>query len=97
MLFNSIEFAIFLPVAFMIYWFVVNKNLKHQNLFLLVASYTFYSWWDWRFLLLLAGISFMNYFIGLNISNSIQQNKKKLWLTAGLIVNICILVSRQLI
>lgn len=61
MLFNSIEFAVFLPIVFLIYWFVVNKNLKLQNLFILGVSYLFYGWWDWRFLLLIAFTSRCSY------------------------------------
>ncbi len=49
MLFNSIEFAIFLPVVFILYWFVTSKALKLQNLLIVAASYLFYGWWDWRF------------------------------------------------
>ncbi|MCD8298156.1 MAG: MBOAT family protein, partial [Opitutae bacterium] len=51
MLFNSIEFALFLPVVFLLYWFVFNRSVKVQNLFVVAASYVFYGWWDWRFLL----------------------------------------------
>ena len=58
MLFNSIEFAIFLPIVFLLYWFVFNRNLKIQNLFVVIVSYLFYGWWDWRFLLLIAFTSF---------------------------------------
>jgi hypothetical protein len=54
MLFNSFAFAVFLPAVFLLYWFVFNRNLRLQNLFVLVASYVFYGWWDWRFLLLIA-------------------------------------------
>ena len=50
--FNSIGFAVFLPVVFLSYWFVFNRNLRVQNLFILLASYFFYGWWDWRFLIL---------------------------------------------
>lgn len=46
MLFNSIEFAVFLPLVFLLYWFVCQKSLKLQNAFLLLASYLFYGWWD---------------------------------------------------
>jgi alginate O-acetyltransferase complex protein AlgI len=49
MLFNSFEFLLFFPVVFLLYWFVFQKNLKAQNAFILVASYLFYGWWDWRF------------------------------------------------
>ncbi|HAH73019.1 MAG TPA: membrane-bound O-acyltransferase family protein, partial [Butyricimonas virosa] len=50
MLFNSIEFLLFLPVVFLMYWYVLGKNLNIQNFFILVASYVFYGWWSWRFL-----------------------------------------------
>jgi D-alanyl-lipoteichoic acid acyltransferase DltB (MBOAT superfamily) len=65
MLFNSITFAFFLPIVFFCYWFVFNRNLRLQNLFILVASYVFYGWWDWRFLLLIAFTSFCSWGSGL--------------------------------
>lgn len=68
MLFNSIEFAIFLPIVFLLYWFVFNRNLRQQNLFVVVASYVFYGWWDWRFLLLIAFTSLCSYGSGLLIA-----------------------------
>ena len=67
MLFNSIEFAIFLPIVFLLYWFVFNRNLKIQNLFVVIVSYLFYGWWDWRFLLLIAFTSFCSWGSGLLI------------------------------
>ena len=75
MLFNSIDFAIFLPIVFLLYWFVANKNLRIQNILLLVASYIFYGWWDWRFLSLIAFSSFVDYFVGIGLSktNKIQK------------------------
>ena len=54
MLFNSPEFLVFLPIVFGLYWFVTHRHLRAQNLLLLVASYIFYGWWDWRFLGLIA-------------------------------------------
>ncbi|MDR1897665.1 MAG: MBOAT family protein [Prevotellaceae bacterium] len=53
MLFNSFDFALFLPIVFALYWFVFKNNLRLQNLFIVGASYVFYGWWDWRFLLLM--------------------------------------------
>lgn len=70
MLFNSIEFALFLPIVFALYWFVFGKNLKLQNLFVVVASYVFYGWWDWRFLFLIAFTSFCSWGSGLLIEKS---------------------------
>ena len=67
MLFNSLEFAIFLPIVFLLYWFVFHRNLKAQNLFIVAASYFFYGCWDWRFLLLIALTSFCSWGSGLLI------------------------------
>ena len=67
MLFNSLEFAIFLPVVFLLYWFVFNRNVKWQNLFVVAASYLFYGWWDWRFLFLIAFTSLCSWGSGLLI------------------------------
>ena len=91
MLFNSIEFAIFLPIVFLLYWFVTNKNLKAQNILLLIASYVFYGWWDWRFLFLLVLLSLANYFIGIGIENNEENKKGKIWFITGLIINIGVL------
>lgn len=66
MLFNSFTFMIFLPVVFLLYWFVF-KPLKWQNLLILVASYVFYGWWDWRFLILIVITSLSSYVSGLLI------------------------------
>lgn len=91
MLFNSIEFAIFLPIVFVLYWFITNRNLKAQNILLLVASYAFYGWWDLRFLLLLALLSLANYFIGIGIEKNGTTKERKIWFIAGLIINIGVL------
>ena len=83
MLFNSIEFAIFLPIVFLIYWAIgyarINDLLKlrMQNAFVLVASYVFYGWWDWRFLLLIAFTSFCSWGSGLLIGRSLTQPSLK--------------------
>ncbi len=68
MLFNSPEFAIFLLVVFLLYWFVFQRNLKAQNLFVVAASYIFYGYWDWRFLLLIALTSLCSWGSGLLIA-----------------------------
>ena len=64
MLFNSFTFMIFLPVVFLLYWFVF-KRLSWQNLLILVASYVFYGWWDWRFLILIVITSASSFLSGL--------------------------------
>ncbi len=88
MLFNSLDFAIFLPVVFLIYWFVVNRKLKLQNAFLLVASYFFYGWWDWRFLSLIFFSSLVDYSVGLAMAKQQIKNKRRLLLAVSIIVNI---------
>jgi len=75
MLFNSVSFAVFLPVVFFLYWFVANKNLKTQNILLLTASYFFYACWDWRFLFLLMFSTWLDYFTGLKMFDA----KDKRW------------------
>lgn len=88
MLFNSIEFAVFLPVVFIIYWLIPEKNFKLQNIWLLISGYFFYGWWDWRFLLLLISITSLNYLIGILISDSEQKSKRKGFLILALVLNI---------
>jgi Predicted membrane protein involved in D-alanine export len=65
MLFNSIPFALFLPIVFVLYWFVFQRNLKLQNFFVVAASYVFYGWWDWRFLILIAFTSLCSWGCGM--------------------------------
>lgn len=88
MLFNSIDFAVFLPVVFLLYWFVTNKNLKIQNALLLVASYVFYGWWDWRFLSLIVFSSIVDYWVGISIEKTENTAKRKALLTTSILVNI---------
>ena len=92
MLFNSIEFAIFLPLVFLLYWFVFGKNLKLQNLFIVVASYVFYGWWDWRFLVLLAFTSLFSYGSGLLIEKCRNTPRKSKTVNVlNIVVNLLIL------
>jgi D-alanyl-lipoteichoic acid acyltransferase DltB (MBOAT superfamily) len=87
MLFNSLQFALFLPCVFAIYW-CLRRWLKWQNLFVLAASYLFYGWWDWRFLLLIALTSTLSYVSGLLIERG-QCRKTAMW--SNIAVNIAIL------
>ncbi len=91
MLFNSIEFAIFLPVVFCLYWFVLNKHLRNQNLLLLISSYIFYGWWDWRFLSLIIFSSFVDYSVGIALSKETNERKRKLLLLISIVVNLGLL------
>lgn len=88
MLFNSIEFAIFLPLVFIAYWFIANKNYKAQNILILLSSYVFYGFWDWRFLILIIFSSAIDYSIGLQLAETTVQKKRKLLLCTSLIVNL---------
>lgn len=88
MLFNSIDFAVFLPVVFLVYWFVVNRNLKLQNAFLLVASYFFYGWWDWRFLSLIFISSLVDYTVGISLAKQPKKSNRRLLLAVSIIINI---------
>lgn len=88
MLFNSIDFAIFLPITFILYWFVTNKNLKSQNLLIVIASYIFYGWWDWRFLSLILFSTVIDYSIGISLSKQENQNKRKMLLWTSILVNL---------
>lgn len=91
MLFNSVAFLIFLPLVFLFYWKVFPRNLRLQNFFVLVASYFFYGWWDWRFLLLISTSSLIDYISGIRIDESQEPSRKKFWLGVSLAVNIGLL------
>ena len=90
MLFNSLEFGIFLPIVFLLYWFVFQNSLKWQNILVLAASYFFYGWWDWRFLFLIIFSSTLDFFIGQKIYVAEGQNKKYL-LWVSLVFNLGLL------
>ncbi len=120
MLFNSFEFLLFLPIVFLLYWFVFGSyapkwlkrlgaspwlsNLKMQNFFIVVVSYIFYGWWDWRFLLLIALTSFCSWGSGVLIGSCAAtkdeeqrtkdchaDRRRKVILWANIILNLGIL------
>ena len=98
MLFNSMQFAIFLPIVFLLYWFVFDRfigktkwQLRLQNTFVVVASYVFYGWWDWRFLLLIAFTSFCSWGSGLLIGKANTKKEAKTWTTLNIVLNLGIL------
>ncbi|MBU2929546.1 MBOAT family O-acyltransferase [Winogradskyella psychrotolerans] len=88
MLFNSIDFAVFLPIVFGIYWFIVSKKLKLQNLFIVLASYVFYGWWDWRFLALIAFSTAIDYAVGVALSKQKERTTRKVLLWISIVVNL---------
>ncbi len=88
MLFNSIDFAIFLPIVFILYWFVTNKSLELPNALIVAASYVFYGWWDWRFLSLILFSSLVDYFVGLGLLKEENQTKRKFILWVSISINL---------
>ena len=92
MLFNSLAFAVFLPVVFLLYWFVFNRNLKGQNVFVVAASYFFYGWWDWRFLFLIVFTTLCSYGAGVLMEKykDAPRNKKAVHV-ANIVINLLIL------
>jgi len=91
MLFNSLEFIIFLPIVFLLYWFVFENDFRIQNLLLLISSYIFYGWWDWRFLSLIFLSTLVDYFVGLKIYNSRETKVKKIYLCLSILFNLSLL------
>jgi alginate O-acetyltransferase complex protein AlgI len=91
MLFNSLEFLIFLPIVFCLYWFVFQKNLIVQNSLLLISSYVFYGWWDYRFLSLIFLSTVVDYFVGLKIHESKTKKTKKSYLWISILFNLGLL------
>ncbi|MRH99172.1 MBOAT family protein [Kriegella sp. EG-1] len=91
MIFNSIDFAIFLPIVFSLYWFVFDKNLKYQNIVIVIASYLFYGWWDWRFLALIFVSSLIDFSVGIKLEKENGKGKRKILLWLSVIVNLGLL------
>lgn len=91
MLFNSIKFALFLPVVFILYWFIARKSLRRQNILLFIASYYFYASWDWRFLFLLMTSTLIDYFTGIRLSATENTAVRKTWLWLAIAINVGLL------
>ncbi|MBE9576427.1 MBOAT family O-acyltransferase [Flavobacterium proteolyticum] len=88
MLFNTLQYFIFLPIVFIIYWWANNKSLKLQNILLLIASYYFYACWDWRFLFLLIFSTGLDYYTGLKMYDASTIKSKKFWFWLSVVVNL---------
>jgi D-alanyl-lipoteichoic acid acyltransferase DltB (MBOAT superfamily) len=98
MLFNSIDFAIYLPIVFVLYWFIFQRNLRVQNFFLVVASYIFYGWWDWRFLILMTVTILCSYASGLLIDKArrasdttVARRRARTVVAVNIVINLLIL------
>lgn len=88
MLFNSIEFLLFLPVVFLLYWLAA-RSLRQRNVLLLAASYFFYGWWDWRFLLLIVAVTAVSYFSGLLLRRYDSRRAARRWVVAA-VATVCL-------
>lgn len=91
MFFNSFHFAIFIPIVFALYWFLANKSKSAQNGLLILASYYFYSCWDWRFLFLLVFSTLLCYYGAIKIENSKDSSTRKIWLWLCILINLAFL------
>jgi len=91
MLFNSFDFLIFLILVFILYWFVFKNQLKQQNILVLISSYVFYGWWDYRFLSLILFSTLLDYLVGHFLGKTIQPKKRKLLLWVSLLFNLGLL------
>lgn len=91
MLFNSLEFAVFLPIVFMLYWFAFNQKRKWQNLLIAASSYIFYGWWDWRFLVLIFFSTLVDFTVGKELGKTTVISKRKTLLWLSICVNLGLL------
>jgi len=92
MLFNSPAYAVFLPIVFLLYWFVFNKNQRSQNLFIVLASFFFYGWCDWRFLFLISFTAACSFMAGLLIEKYRgDTGRARAISTLNIVINLLIL------
>ena len=91
MLFNSLDFAVFLPLVFLLYWLVFDNNLKAQNAFIVLVSLLFYGWWDYRFLSLIGFSIVVDYTIGRLMEGEVRDRHRKGLLLLSLLVNLGLL------
>jgi len=91
MLFNSLDFALFLPITFLLYWWVGGRSAVRRNAIVLAASYLFYGWWDWRFLGLLAFSTAVDFAVGRAMEATTAQSKRKVLLAISIVVNLGLL------
>ena len=91
MLFNSLDFAVFLPIVFLLYWSLNKFNIKYQNLLILISSYLFYGWWDFRFLFLIFLSTIIDFSIGLFLEKEKKEQKRKFLLWTSILINLGLL------
>ena len=90
MLFNTLEYFLFLPISFLLYWSI--KNTTTQNILVLASSYVFYGWWDWRFLFLIFISTVVDYFVAIKIEKTDHKERKRVYLLLSIIFNLTILI-----
>ena len=88
MLFNTIDFAVFLPVVFTLYWLLPSKKPQPRNLLLLVASYVFYGWWNWQFLALIIASTLVDYYVARALLRTDPQYLRRCLLGLSLTINL---------
>lgn len=93
MLYHTATFGIYFAVFFIVYWALFAKSTSKRSAFILIASYVFYGWWDWRFLGLIALSSGADYFIGKGLANSIDGSRRKQLLWVSIAINIGLLAA----
>ena len=91
MLFNSLDFVVFLPLVFVLYWFVTKRSLRLQNILIVIASYVFYAWWDYRFLALIALSTIVDFFVAKQLNAVSAKRTRKLLLLVSIIFNLGLL------
>lgn len=91
MLFNSLDFIIFISIVFVLYWLLLKDNVKAQNSFILTVSYIFYGWWDWHFLLLILVSTITDFILGKQLQSEYKLFKRKIYLWTSIIINLGIL------
>ena len=88
MFFNSIDFALFLPSVFGLYWLLKKVGFRAQNILILVASYFFYGYVEPKFLILILGSSVVDFFVGLKLSQTEKAKERKWLLALSIAVNL---------
>lgn len=91
MKFNSIEFALFLPLIFALYWIIPKSKNYLRNILLLIASYVFYGWWDARFLILILFSTLVDYVVGYELGKTDDAKRRKILLWTSLTINLGLL------
>jgi alginate O-acetyltransferase complex protein AlgI len=90
--FNSFIFAFFFTAVFLLYWLIGSKRWQVQNLLLIAAGAVFYGKWDWRFLILLYTAAIVDFLLGLKLGKETVPQRRRLWLSFSLVMNIGLLV-----